>query len=237
MVREISTDVTTFIEFLRDYNLSDQLNNQKYLEHLKTMHKKAYGYILFIAELDIMFEETLNEDILKSFKEAGSDIMQSIFCWANGAYKPAKLLLRSALETYVKASVGFQSGEIFEEKSIYKIFETAKESNFYKSEIGNRNYHIIHDAYKVLCMTAHNSLSIDLGSINSMKLLPRFDTKISNEFKSLFLKVLEAKLANLLLNFHVEFHKMHPMNRVLFLSTISLSSKREIFEFYGNQQI
>lgn len=237
MSREIAKDCELFIDYIRKYNLSHLCDNEQFIIDLKTMHRKVYGYLLFTAELcqQNQSSKSFDQMVIDYFKETGSDLMQSIFSWANGSYKSSKLLLRSSIETFIKACLGDEDREVFEEKSLYKLFDIAKNHSYFKGEIRDRHFERIHNSYKILCMTAHSAPTIELASISSMKMLPRYDFKLSREFSNLFNNTLESMLSSILLNFHSIVHSMHMLNKSVFLSTLTLTSKKEIMEYISEQ--
>lgn len=228
MSREVSNDCGILISFLKEYSLTQLFENPQYVTELKSVHKKVYGYLLFITEIE---QRTLDSNMaLEYYKESGSDLMQSIFCWANGSYKSSKLMLRSAIETFIKASLGNDIPEVFEEKSLYRLFDLAKSHRCYSGEIREKYFNKIHSSYKILCMTAHSAPTIDLATVSSMKMLPRYDSSSSKEYSILLINVIESVLSLILINHYSTVHSMHTLNRDIFLSTLTLTSKREIIE-------
>ncbi|MCM3623982.1 hypothetical protein M4D70_17280 [Brevibacillus borstelensis] len=237
MSREITKDCDKLIYYLKEYDLTPLCNNNEYIIDLKSMHKKVYGYLLFTTELEQQNQSIscINDMVIDYFKESGSDMMQSVFSWANGSYKSSKLLLRSSIETFVKACIGNDDQEVFEEKSLYKLFDTAKDHSYFSGDPREKYFERIHNSYKVLCMTAHSAPTIDLASISAMKILPRYDAKASKEFSKLFTSTIEAMLSTAFLNYHSTVNNMHLFNRSIFLSSLSLTSKREISEYISEQ--
>ncbi|MFD0682414.1 MULTISPECIES: hypothetical protein [unclassified Paenibacillus] len=232
MSREISQDAAVLTTYLKDFDLSESISNPQYLNYLKSMHKKSYGYLLFLAELEQQYKEIslVTELSITYYKETASDLMQSIFCWSVGSYKTANLTLRSAIETFLKAILGNDNAGIYDEKSVYKIFEIASQHSFFLNDIGKNYYTTIHALYKELCMFAHSARNVDLGSIASLNLLPRYDHKMSSNFNSFYLKLLDSILGIILLNYNALINNMHPLNKGIFLSTMTLKTKKEIFE-------
>ncbi|WP_055106883.1 hypothetical protein [Paenibacillus ihumii] len=232
MSRKISQDADLLIEYLREFDLNDCLKEDNYIILLKSMHRKAYGYLLFIAELEVLQRNVkiISDLSLIYYKETTSDIIQSLFCWATGSYKAANIMLRSSIETFLKATLGTENEEIYDEKSIYKLFEKASEHEFFSSSVGLNKYGIIHGIYKDLCKFAHSARDINLGTITSINLLPRFNQKLAKEYNVVFLKLLDSILSVTLLNFETVVNQMHSLNKDLFLSTLTLNDKKEIFE-------
>ncbi|PAD67943.1 hypothetical protein CHH83_16280 [Bacillus sp. 7586-K] len=231
MSREISNDCNQLIDFLKEYNFETHLSNNKFRAQLTSMHKKVFGFLTFIAEVDFQNAQVqfFNEKSLNYFKESGSDLIQALFCWVNGTYKPAEMLLRSSIETFLKAVLGNNDEEIFIEKSMYQILEMAKIHHFFKGDSKKEeHYSILHSNYKLLCMTTHTASIDEFISVNTLKLLPRFNPKTSEQFSKLFISTVNMFLGTILINFHKEIYKMHPMNRTNFFNSIPTNLKREI---------
>lgn len=238
MTREISNDGNVLINYLDQFNLKDSLKNPQYINSLKSMHKKAYGYLLFVAEMEQLQASgiSMTSSSLLYYKETGSDLIQSIFCWTLGSYKTANIMLRSSIETFLKAVLGNTNEEIYDEKSIYRLFEIASDHPCFGSDLGKELFGTIHSMYKELCMVAHSAKNIDLGTIASLDFLPRFDLKLSNSFNSKFLRLLDTILGFIMLNHSNEIQKMHSLNKSVFLSTITFTTKRKITEVLAVSQ-
>lgn len=228
MSREISEDSKLLINFLKEFSFLKQIENEEFQNKVKSLHKKTYGYLLFIAELNQQKSEQKDLNIWY-FQESGSDLLQSIFCWVTGSYKSANLMLRSSIETFLKAILGENDNSIYEEKSMYKIFDLAYESVMFRGDIRNRYLNEIHSRYKDLCAVAHSDQNIPLGTITSLKWLPQYDENISKQYHSLSLKLVELYLGVLLLSFHDSYLNMHALNKDIFLSAVSTTIKKEIF--------
>jgi hypothetical protein len=231
MTREISQDCMQLISFFQTYNFESQLANSKFKSELTTMHKKVFGYLTFIAEVEFQNSQVkfLNDKSIGYFKESGSDLIQSLFCWVNGTYKPAEMLLRSSIETFIKAILGISDDKIFIEKSMYKLFELVGDHTFFKGDYRKEEYLArIHSNYKLLCMTTHTATLDNLISVDTLKLLPRFNSKTSEHFSSLYLSTINMILGTVLINFRDKVFNMHPKNRTNFFDAIPLKIKNEI---------
>ncbi|WP_017754235.1 hypothetical protein [Calidifontibacillus oryziterrae] len=233
MSREISQDCKQLIDFFQNYNFGAYLSNHIFKERLTSMHKKVFGFLTFIAEVEFQNSQEKFIDLksLDYLKESGSDLIQSLFCWVNGTYKPAEMLLRSSIETYIKAILGNTDDEVFKEKSMYKLFDLAKDHPFFKGNTRKEEYFsIIHSNYKMLCMTTHTATIDNLISVDTLKLLPRFNPKTSEQFSQLYLSTVNMFLGVVLINFHASIYNMHPINRTNFFDTIPLAIKKQNHE-------
>lgn len=138
MSREISDDLKLLEQFIRDFNLSGVSGNQELINKVKPMHKKLYSLMTFVVEVDHVnaTQSVISENGLNFLKESISDLGQALFCWIQGAYKPSSLILRSSIETFIKSISGEEILSVYQEKSMYKVFDIAKEISCFKSDFG-----------------------------------------------------------------------------------------------------
>ena len=150
MSRRISSDFENLNLFFSNYKLSDYLSNKKQLDECKAMHKKLYGYMVFVAEL---IQQTGNSKYGKYLNEVASDLLLSMFNWLQGMYKPAKLELRCSIENFLKALQSIDNPEILKEKHVYSIFEQAKEDKHFISPYSSPLLKVFKSDYSLLCKT------------------------------------------------------------------------------------
>ncbi len=77
------------------YSIVNQFDDEKFVLQLKRLHKKVFELLTFISEIRMMNKPVppYTAQSIIYLDETISDLMQALFCWANGAYKPAKMLL------------------------------------------------------------------------------------------------------------------------------------------------
>lgn len=230
MSREIVKDCNQLIDFFKEYKFDSQLSNSFFNSHLRSMHKKVFGYLTLVAELEYQNsnQRFISDRSLEYLKESGSDMMQSLFCWFNGTYKPAEMLLRSSIETYLKAILGDTDDGVFNEKSMYKIFDMAKIHPFFLGGNLEEYFSRIYSNYKLLCLTTHTANVNKLVSVDTLRMLPRFNQKTSKSFSQIFISTIEMFLGVSLVNFHTQVYNMHPKNRLNFIKAIPSSIKSKI---------
>ena len=228
MGREIQNDFDELWAFLKEYNLKEPLNVEKFKIQLKTQHKKLYAVMIYMCELDFQNSNDF-QSLSKSYvKETLSDLIQSLFCWCNGMYKPGFLSLRSAIETFMKAVIGNKDDSIFIEKSMYAVFNRAKENDWFNSSIGKKYFEYIRNNYGELCKSVHSAMLTNLEHISSVGILPKYNSDKSKQFYNLFNSTLNCILAFILLNCDESCKKMHHANKQAFLDAIPKDIKKEI---------
>ena len=175
MTREIKADFQDLIEFIKSYELHTFLQND-YFTLLKPVHKKFFSLMTITVEIEF---NTPKLDILPNeglvyLKESVSDIGQTLFCWIHGLYKPSNLLLRSGIETFIKSLSSIEEPNILYEKSVYKVFEIAKNTSFFSSELGNYYFGKLYFIYKELCKIVHSAGLSTMSQITALNTFPNF---------------------------------------------------------------
>lgn len=130
MSREIRHDFESLKVFFTEYNLTGFESNIKLVGLISKMHKKYFSILTFTAELkdqsSSKTEPHISADQISFLTETCSDLGNSLFCLVHGAYKPAKLILRSSIETFLKAFCQDEIPDISKEKSVYSLFDKVK---------------------------------------------------------------------------------------------------------------
>ena len=188
------------------------------------MHKKLYGLLIFSAEFE---KQNIHEDCVPFITELVSDLILTFFCTVQGMYKPAKLQLRCSMENFLKSLLIIDNPLIVEEKSVYEIFNVAKQDKHFSSLVGNRKISQIENDYSTLCRTVHGDLAV-MHPISALALLPHYDESQLKELSSLFVKTIENFLGVYYFNYPIVVDTMHPENKKDFLDCLSKSTKKEI---------
>lgn len=228
MSREIKQDYEKLISYFADYNLSDVISNPNFLNNMKCIHKKLYTYQIFICEAEAhkLFPSA---SILEYYAEVGSDLILSLFCWANGAYKPAEFQLRSAIENFLKASLQSIKDDIILCKNVSDIMDFASTSTFFNNPICKSDFEILRNKYSILCAFVHSSPE-KLISEKALIQLPKYNEPLAKEFTQNFLAILNCFLCFIYYNYYEFVFSIHNANRNLFLQGLSSSDKEKIYK-------
>lgn len=228
MNRIVKQDYNRLLEYFSTYSLKRVCEDSSFLTHLKTLHRKLYAYLLFLRETEDAAYYT-NNIVTSYYDEAGSDLILSLFCWTNGAYKPAEFQLRSCIENFLKASLYIECNDIITNKSVSEIMEYSSSSNFFHDSFCHKKLLLLKDTYSSLCAFVHSSPD-KLSSHSALIQLPQYNADYSSEYAIYYAKVLDSILSILyFINFDAVF-KMHSLNRELFLQGLSPSDKKIIYE-------
>ncbi|MCP4744884.1 MAG: hypothetical protein GY874_01910 [Desulfobacteraceae bacterium] len=230
MTKEISQDFKRLSIFIEQFDLENIANKPEFLNILKPMHKKLFAMMTFIVEVEQKNSELniLSEYSLNYLKESVSDIGQSLFCWIQGAYKPANLILRSSIETFVRAVAGQEKHEIFSEKNAYKIFEIAQTTTCLNSAISKEFFDIIHHRYKDLCKIVHTGNFAVMAHISALRTFPLFANEEAKKVGKDFIDISTGMISLVYINYYKFIHKMHYKNNNNFLCAIPRSTKKKI---------
>ncbi len=226
MSRRITEDFIKLNNFFNNYSLHSYATARKQIEECKTMHKKLYGLMIFVAEFNY---QTAKSQMLISdfFNEMNSDLLLSLFNWVQGMYKPAKLELRCSIENFLKALLLINTPSVIEEKSVYAIFDLAKADKHFQTDLGRAQIDLLRNDYSILCRTVH-SAPLELHSTSALNLLPQYDKVFSEEIITLYTRILEAILGVLYLNYPTIVDNMHPENKKDYLDCLSTTTKSQI---------
>lgn len=231
MTRDINTDFSKLKDFISDYELINLPEKRGYINRLSEMHKKAIGLLTVVAELKHVQSTNpqLTPNSLSHLEECCSDLGQSLFCWIHGAYKASNLLLRSGIETYVKCLLGNTDDTIFNEKSMYKLFDKADISpTFQNNAIVIQFYSTLKNNYKLLCGVVHSANLPSDNMISTLKSFPQYNENIASKFTKTYVNTIESLSGIFYFNFYAFIHQMHYKNQLLFKSSLLNKTKRLI---------
>lgn len=230
MSRRIKQDSQTLICYFNSYSLEGIFSQDKAIQDCRQLHRKLFGLMVFVGDLKIQKMNELPSYVFEYLDEMVSDLMLSIFCWAQGAYKPAKLELRCAIEDFLKAMLSINNCNILEEKRIFQVFIEAQSDIHFNNQISHEILEGLRNYYSELCLIVHSSSNPD-DPCNAIRLLPKVDPNISLKFVKLFSSVIELILSDLYLNYYELIQRMHPENLQDFQEALSKSWKTKITAF------
>ena len=181
MSRRIGEDFNAFAEFLSEYNLTSYTSVPQQVEACKGMHKKLFGLLVFNAEFKVQGN---HPDSVVFLEEMASDLLLSLFCVVQGLYKPAKLQLRCSMENFLKSLIMIDTPAIIQEKSVYAIFDAAKDDSHFGTLIGQTCVDSLHNDYATLCRTVHGDPKV-MQPTSALSMLPQYDKVSQQEVSSI----------------------------------------------------
>ncbi|RVU02381.1 hypothetical protein EOD41_00115 [Mucilaginibacter limnophilus] len=224
MSREIQRDLLDLKDFLKSYSLSHLSNDTKLLSVITQQHKKYFSYLTFIAELEALQNSGLLpaiSDVQKDYiTESCSDIGNSMFVMAHGAYKASRMMLRSSIETFMKGFNADEIADILTDKSMYSIFDNIKALSFFQREDIEPIFISIHNDYKILCRDIHTATRANMDHLTALNYFPTFDEKAATPIAQISMNLVSNYLILLCVKYGTYFHKMHHRNRENILISI-----------------
>lgn len=224
MSRRICEDFNAFAEFLSGYNLTSYTSVPQQVEACKGMHKKLFGLLVFNAEFKV---QGSHPDSVVFLEEMASDLLLSLFCVVQGLYKPAKLQLRCSMENFLKSLIMINTPAIIQEKSVYAIFDAAKDDSHFGTLIGQTCVDSLHNDYATLCRTVHGDPKV-MKPTSALSMLPQYDKVSQQEVSSIYVRTIESCLGVLYLNFPAVVDQMHPDNKKDFLDCLAKTTKGDV---------
>lgn len=226
MTREVTTDFNQVIDFIKNYNLTDIESEKDFTDLLKNLHKHYYAYLTLVWGLH--YQNAYNTQTDERLIESCSDIAHVLFLMAHGAYKPANLILRSSIENFIKGIGVIQDPTILTEKSVYKIFDSAK--NFKLCELDNFTdlCNQLNTHYTHLCSVTHTATYNEMEHLSSLASLPKFDKSKAETLKNISVKILKIYIKILVFSYRIDFMKMDFRHRDNVMNVLSAELKRKI---------
>lgn len=227
MTRECSADFKEIKQYIESYRINQNLKYPGYISSLKIMHKCYFASITWNAELIhnkadfLAMESSSNEDILLRLIEVVSDLGSSLFNWANGNYKASRIVLRVAVENFIRAVSALEDKGQLVEKNVFHLFEKASSQNMFN---GNGNikkcYRSLHSDYKLLCKDAHTTGVQNMEHLSSLSDLPTFEKLKSDNSAAIYVRVCKNIASVFCIVFNTFYHQMHHRNRENILNSL-----------------
>lgn len=228
MNRIIQKDYEKLLSYFSDYNLKNIIEDTSFQNSVKSIHRKLYAYIVFKNEA--VSKHFFSSDIVETYySEVGSDLILSLFCWTNGAYKSSEFQLRSAIENFFKAILYSEKNDIIFCKNVSEIMDFATNSTIFSNDICQSHLNKIKNTYSNLCAFVHSSPE-KLSSQDALIQLPKYNQISADEFTKNYHTVVNGILSIIYYTYYTFIFSMHPTNRDLFLQGLTTLDKKKIYE-------
>jgi hypothetical protein len=179
------TSQEELLKFLRDFELSSIAGNK----HLQSEVTKTFKYYFPLLLLEKAtrdhppwkVKDKVDRFVLY-FREAISDICQSIVLASAGFYKPAQLSLRSGLENWIRC-IGLAEDQIvLTLKSVFELIDLVKSvPAIAKNPIAKDHFGVLRQRYSMLCGYVHTSSSAHMALTTAAGAYPRYIEKEASE--------------------------------------------------------
>lgn len=238
MTRESKQDLELLRKFVTAYNLTAVSHNAEFDKSLAQQHRRYLALLIFIAEISeqrtTLFTESRDLSHLPSelqiayLDECASDVGQALFCWMNGAYKGSRVLLRSAIENFVKGTSCSEQPSVLTERSLYKVFEIAALVTFFSSAPGAQLFSELNIKYGELSLDVHTASTANMAKISALNYFPTFAPKVAKNCAEQIVHVTTRMIVALCVNYNVAFHTMHHRNKETVLDSVPSAFKQRI---------
>lgn len=223
MARTLKGDFTKLQKFIAEYRLLVLLKDEELITLFSQIHKKYYSLMALIYELELIGEE--GEEIFipeekDLFFETVSDVGNSLFLTIHGAYKPARLILRSSIETFLKGYSIAKLPEIDKEKRIYQMFEQIAEISCFQESTNKNIFNQILGFYSELSKDTHTATKKQMQHTSSLNYFPTKSVDEVKKITDIISKLIPHYLFLVSVKFNNEFHKIHHDNKKIIIDNI-----------------
>lgn len=230
MAREIPTDFNELLSFFESYSLKDNIADKEFVEALKPVHKCYYSFISFVYGMNFIGDSKIPEQIIDRMKESSSDLGTVILLLVNGAYKPANLMTRSAIENFMKALAYMVDEKSLTEKSLFSLIDTAERFSMFSEADLKVKFHELKSFYGILCAHVHTATIQQMEHISALNTLPKFDKDKHLSLSKLLVKTVNAIIYIYIWIFRVEFFSLAESHRKNILEVMTAAQRRLIHE-------
>jgi hypothetical protein len=130
-----------------------------------------------------------------------------------GMYKPAHLILRSAVENHFKCIGIFHGIDVTSITNVFSLIEAVKDTAVANSTNAGRNhFHWLRAEYSRLCNHVHTANQLHMANTNLLGIFPRYDRANAVTFFSGLTTVSTSIVALNCLMLVGAFRKMHHTN-------------------------
>jgi len=233
MPREIPADLKDLLLFFEEYSLKSNIEDEGFLSTIKTVHKSYFSFLSFVYGMSFMNDGKIAPQIIDRMKESSSDLGTVIFLLANGAYKPANLMVRSAIENFMKSFAFMVDENSLTEKSVFNLNETAGRFAAFSEPDLKIKFDELKGLYAVLCSHVHTATIQEMAHISALNTLPTYNNEKSSSLSKAVVKSVSAMIYIYIWVFRSEFFNLNEPHRDNILSIMTKSQRRLIHEGRG----
>ena len=164
--------------------------------------------------------------IVRRISESVSDMGASLFNWLNGSYKTSRVMMRSAIENFIRSISAIDDKSQLTEKNVYAMFNRAEDLAVFNSKAAIRKaYAQLHSDYKILCKDTHTTTFTNMEQLSSLAGLPGFNKNKAEAAKEIYVRVAKNISSIYCLVFSEFFHSMHHRNKENILHSLAKEVK------------
>ena len=202
-----------FVEFLEGYELESALSQVALKKNIKKVFKKYYSIIVLSNHFhqSIPWKDKKKAEIFLSyFKEAVSDICQSLFLASQGLYKPAYLCLRSGVENIFRCIGLSQDQAVLSLTSVFELIDLVGDTDLVKKGVeAKKAFRSLRGEYSALCGFVHTTSSSHMAQTDLVGVFPQFIAGDAERIFSRISKVCQDVTILAILISPRNFYKLH----------------------------
>lgn len=176
--------------FLENFGLANIMATPALRTRLEKSFKRYYPLLILeqgIERKSPWTNKSKAEQFHLYFREAISDICQSLVLAVCGLYKPAQLSLRSGLENWVRCMGLAEDQSVLALKSTYELIELVKATPaFQDDDFAKQYFSTLRGRYANLCNYVHTSSVAHMALTTAAGAFPRFiEAEADNTFSAI----------------------------------------------------
>lgn len=230
MTREQKSDFEALVTYISDYKIPIKENGQRYKNPLRAMHKSYFSLITFCCEAKENQDNFLSllknphDELMGRILETASDMGCSLFNWINGSYKTSRIMIRTAIENFIRGIGALEDKALISEKNVYSLFEKASGLQVFSASTEIKQaFNQLHSDYKLLCQDVHTASDKNMEFLSSLADFPSYKEQKGEICKEVFVRTSNLMIFVLCCVFNSFFHRMHHRNKENILVSIRKS--------------
>jgi hypothetical protein len=216
-MRPLDVSFDELLQFIERYNLSQTSLDEKLRGDLKSAYRRYKTILIWHHYLSHSAAWETNAQrrtlFLDFYTECVSDAAQSILIAVQGMYKPAHLILRSAVENHFKC-IGILHGiDVASIKSVFELIDAVSGTTVATAtKAGQNHFQWLRAEYTRLCGHVHTANQIHMMKTNLLGVFPRYERPHATTFFSGLTTVSTSITGLNCLMLQESFRRMHHSN-------------------------
>lgn len=169
-----------------------------------------------------------NSVFRERLREFASDLGSALLVWLHGAYKGARLLLRSGIENFIKAIGVIDHDQIVTLRNTYEVFDLAESGSFFSLPPNTARFKELQDSYSTLSRDVHTATRAEMQHVASLDFFPTFHEADAEGFAKLFVRSAGASLESLTVLCGDVYRAMHHRNRDVLNGALSAAVRASL---------
>ena len=235
MSKATNQSLQEFFEFISKYDLRKLLEDKEYKTAVKSIYRRYHSLLVWQTNLlngNIWSGNSKDQEFRLYFSEAVSDICHSFLLFCHGMYKAANLVMRVAIEAFVKAMGLAGNQKVLTITSLFEVFNIVSSIEIIRNNaLCSRCFQKIHQNYIELCNYVHIASPSYMSLTSATGAFPKFSLEESKEFEQRITDVVVSVCSIFAIMFNDRFKAMHHRSIDVILDILPKRARREIMSF------